>query len=68
MTVHDKHYLLNRENWTQPIEIQLSQKEKSFSVFFFAYLKSILNFKCLPKNGDPHSLSISGSTGSENHG
>ena len=55
LTVNDKHYLLNRDNLTQPIQIQLSQKQKIFSEFFFAFLKSILNFKHLPKKDDPHS-------------
>ena len=45
----DKHYLLNRENLAQPIHMQLSQKQKSFSQFPFAFLKSILNYKQLPK-------------------
>ena len=49
LTVNDKHYLLNRDNLTQPIQMQLSQKQKTFSEFFFAFLKSILNFKHLPK-------------------
>ena len=49
LTADDKHYLLNRENLTQPIETQLSQKQKNFSPFFFAFLKSILNFKHFPK-------------------
>ena len=51
-TSHDKHYLLNRDNLTQPIQKQLSQKQKTFSAFFFcffAFLKSILNFKHFPK-------------------
>ena len=55
LTVDDKHYLLNRDNLTQPIQIQLSQKQKIFSEFFFAFLKSILNFKHLPKKDDRHS-------------
>ena len=55
LTINDKHYLLNRENLTQPIQIQLSQKQKTFSGFFFAISKSILNFKHLPKKDDPHS-------------
>ena len=44
----DKLYLLNRDNLTQPIQMQLSRKEKTFSEFLFAFLKSILNFKHLP--------------------
>ena len=55
MTVDDKHYLLNRDNLTEPIQIQLSQKQKIFSELFFAFLKSILNFKHLPEKDDPHS-------------
>ena len=54
LTVDDKHYLLNRDNLTEPIQMQLSQKQKTFSEFFFAFLKSILNFKHLPKKDDPH--------------
>ena len=50
LTVNDKHYLLNRDNLTHPIKIQLSEKQKNFLNFFFAFLKSILNFKHLPKN------------------
>ena len=49
LTVDDKHYLLNRDNLTQPIQMQVSQKQKAFSGFFFAILKSILNFKHLSK-------------------
>ena len=41
LTADDKHYLLNRDNLTQPIQMQLSQKQKTFSEFFFASLKSI---------------------------
>ena len=36
--------------------MQLSQKQKGFSPFFFSeFLLSILNFKHLPKKDDPHS-------------
>ena len=55
LTLDDKHYLLNRDNLTQPIQIQLSQKQKILSQFVFAFLKSILSFKHLPKKDDPHS-------------
>ena len=43
LTADDKHYLLNQDNLTQPIQLQLSQKQKSFAEFFFAISKSILN-------------------------
>ena len=48
-TADDKHYLLSRDNLVQPVQMELSQKQKSFSQFFFAFLKSIFNFKHLPK-------------------
>ena len=37
LTVDDKHYVLNRDNLTQPIQIQLSQKQKNFSQFFLHF-------------------------------
>ena len=52
LTADDKHYLLNRDNLAQRIQMQLSQKQKTFSEFFFAFLKSILNFKHLPEKHD----------------
>ena len=54
LTVDGKHYLLNRDNLTQPIQIQLYQKQKTFSEFSFAFLKSIINYKYLPKKDDRH--------------
>ena len=54
LTVDDKHYMLNKDNVTQPVQIQLSQKQKTFSQFSFAFLKSILTYKHLPKKVDPH--------------
>ena len=55
LTSDKRHYLLNRDNLTQPIQMQLSQKEKDFSQFFLAFSKSILNFKNFPRKDDPHS-------------
>ena len=68
LRVNDKDYLLNRDNLTQPIQIQLSQKQKIFSELFLKFLKSILNFKHLAKEDDPHSSCISRNIGSEKHG
>ena len=53
MTADDKHYLLNRDKLAEPIQMKLYQKQKIFSEIFFAFLKSILNFKYFPKKGDP---------------
>ena len=66
--VDDKHYLLNRDNLTQPIQMQLDQKQKTFSEFFFPFSKSILNFKHSPKKDDPHSWCILGNPASEKYG
>ena len=63
LTVDEKHYQLNRDNLTQPIQIDLSQKQKTFSQFFKKFLKSILNFKHLAKEDDPQSSCIFRNTG-----
>ena len=55
LTTDDKHYLLNRDTLTQPIQKPLPKKQKKLSEFFLAFLKSILNFKHLPKKDDRHS-------------
>ena len=55
LAVNNEHYLLERDNLSQPIQMQLCQKQTNFSEFFFAFLKSILNYKHLTKKDDPHS-------------
>ena len=40
----DRYCLLYNDNLLQPIQILLSQKQKTFSEFFSAFLKSTLNF------------------------
>ena len=55
MTADDKYSFLNRDNLTQQIRTQLSQKEKAFSGFFLAFSKCTLNFEHFPKKDDPHS-------------
>ena len=50
----DKYSPLNRDNLTQPIQVLLSQKIKSFSEFFEAFLKPILNFEHFQGKDDPH--------------
>ena len=39
----DKYCLPYKDNLLQPIEILLSQKQKTFSQYFSAFLKSTLN-------------------------
>ena len=45
----DKYCLLYKDNLLQPLQILLSQKEKTFSEFFFRFLKSTLNFEHFQK-------------------
>ena len=49
LSADGKYSLLNRDNLTQPIQIQLSRKQKTFSGFFFAFLKSSWNFEHFQK-------------------
>ena len=35
LTADGKHHLLKRDNSTQPIQMQISQKQNTFSHFFF---------------------------------
>ena len=44
MTYDDKHYLLNRDNLTQPIQMQLSHTQKNFRQFFFCIFKIDIKF------------------------
>ena len=50
-----KYSPLNRDTLTQPIQMQVSRKQKTFSQFFAAFLKSSLNFEHFQKKDDSHS-------------
>ena len=65
LTDDEKYSLVYRENLTQPIQILLSQKRKTFSIFFSGFLKSTLNFADFQKKDDSHSRCISQITVSE---
>ena len=65
LTDDEKYSLLYRDNLTQPIQILLSQKQKTFSEFFPAFSKSTLNFEHFQKRDHPHSRIISQITVSE---
>ena len=58
LTAVDKYSLPNRHNLTQPIQILLSQKQKTCSGFFSQFLKSTLNFEYFQKKDDPHTRCI----------
>ena len=49
LTADGKYPLLNRSNLTQPIQVLLSRKQKTFSRFFSTFLKAILNFSDFQK-------------------
>ena len=64
----DKYSLPNREYLTQPLQVQLSQKQETFPRFFSAFSKSKLKFEHFQKKDDPHSLFISEATACEKRG
>ena len=66
LTADEKYPVLNRDKLTIPIQMQLSQKQKTFPQFFAAFFKSGRNFQRLEKNNDPYSFCISEITDSEN--
>ena len=66
LATEEKYPVLNRDNLTIPIQMQLSQKQKTFSQFFAAFLKSTLNFKHFESKDDPHRFCIFEVTDSEN--
>ena len=55
LTDDEKNSLLYRENLTQPIQILLSQKRKTFSKLSSEILNRTLNFEHFQKKDDPHS-------------
>ena len=68
LTAVGKYSLLTRDNLTQPIQILLYQKRKTFSGYFSAFLKSTLNLEHFQKIDDPHSRFLSPITVSEKAG
>ena len=64
LSADGKYSLFNRGNLTQPIQMQVSRKQKFFSESFSAFLKSSLNFEHFKKKDDPHGWCISEITGS----
>ena len=57
LAAYEKYPVLNRDNLTIPIQMRLSEKQKDFSKFFAAILKSRLNFEHFEKKDDPESSS-----------
>ena len=55
----EKYLVVNRDNLTILIHMQLSRKQNTFSHFFVAFFKSRLNFEYFEKKYDPYRFSIS---------
>ena len=68
MTTDDKYSRRNMLNFTQQIEAPLSQRQKTFSGFFLAFLKNALNLEYLETKYEYSSLVISRIIDSERGG
>ena len=68
MTTDDKYSRRNMLNFTQQLEAPFSQKQKTFSEFFLAFLKCELNLEHLGKKDEYPSLVISTIIDSERGG
>ena len=62
----EKYLVLHNDNLTIPIQMQLSEKQKTFSQFSAAFLKCMSNFERFEKKDDPHRICISQITDFEN--
>ena len=68
MTTDDKYSRRNMLNFTQQFEALLSQKQKTFSGWFVAFLKCALNLEHFEKKDEYYSLVISKVIDSERNG
>ena len=68
LTTDDKYSRRNMLNFTQQFEAHLSQKQKTFSGFFIAFLKCALILKHLEKEDEDPSRVISRIIDSERGG
>ena len=68
MSADLEYSLLNWDNLTQPIALQLSEKQGTCSQFCCGFLKSSLNLEHFEKKDDCHSSYISEITDSEKDG
>ena len=55
LTDDDKYSVLNRDNLRQPIQILMSEKQKTCSELFSRLLKFILNFEIFQQKDDSDS-------------
>ena len=54
LAADEKYPVLNRDNLTIPIQMQLSQKHKTFCQFFTAFMKYRSKFEHFGKRDDAH--------------
>ena len=66
LPANEMYPVLNRDNLMIPIQIQLSEKEKTFSQLSVAFLKSRWIFKYFEKKNNPNRFSILEIKDSEN--
>ena len=66
LAADEKYPVLNRDNLTIPIQMQLSQEQKTFSQLFRELLKSRINYKHFERKEYPHRFCIFEITDSEN--
>ena len=64
LAANEKYPVLNRDNLTMPIEMQLSQKHQTFSIFFAKFFKYTKNLNYFQKKDGPHRCCISENTDS----
>ena len=58
LAADEKYPVLHRDNLTIPIQMQISQKQKTLAEFFASNFKSRLNFKHFFKKDDSHRFCI----------
>ena len=68
LTADDKYSGSNMKNFLQQFQTPLSQKQKTFSGFFIAFLKCTLNLEHFQKRDEYPSLIISGIIETERRG
>ena len=68
MTTDEKYSRRNMLNFTQQLEAPFSQKQKTFSGFFLAFLKCAFNLELLRKKDEYPRLVISKTIDSERGG
>ena len=68
LSADGKYSVFNRDNLTQPIQTEISRKQKTFSELFSAFSKSSLNFEHFQKKDESHGRGISEIRDSEKDG